>query len=77
MVECMSLSDEIADALSEGVGSLTAMGWKPASQWPEPIVYQKGDKRLFKKGTSWYLNDQKLGRLSDKALLAKLKTMRA
>jgi hypothetical protein len=61
----------------ENIGELKALGWEP--QPPRPptwkVSYTKGGKTLQKKRGSWYIDDDKIGRLSDKRLIAKLKTM--
>lgn len=60
-----------------GAGGLAALGWKPTQPKPPhwTVTYVKGDKKLFKKKGSWYIDDQKLGRLSDKRLIAKLRAL--
>lgn len=53
----------------EGVGDVLALGW----EYTGPGVFTKGDQKLYKRKGSWYINDRKLGRMSDTALIATLR----
>lgn len=69
--------DNANDSVREGVGDLVAMGWEvhPAKAPSWSTYYTKGGKKLHKKGGVWYIDDKKLGRLSDKKLVDKLRSM--
>jgi len=74
-----SSMDSSLDSVKESVEDLVSMGWKvqPASAPTWTVSYIKDGKKLHKKSGSWYIDDKKLGRLSDTKLLAKLRTMKA
>jgi hypothetical protein len=60
------------------IGALISLGWKVNPPKPPTWAssYTKNGKTLQKKGGVWYLDTQKLGRLSDYRLIAKLRIMK-
>lgn len=66
------LSEQIASAVAEAaLDDAMALGWKPVS----PGVFEKGGKRLHRRGPQWYVDDMKLGRMSDRALVDALRKL--